>query len=322
MFNAFALDGLTRELAIIDKEYEIAIAEATFLEAAIDAKLKINLAKSEYKVMTESTSENAKGDLIYLFNEAGKEAEEQKEGVFTKIKQTVINAIVKIWNAIQKVFTKKDTAAYEALKASQEKIEVPMDVKFFANKSESVLTSFSGSDTNDSKVVKALKVVGIAAGAAVAAGGVGKILSEFKNAANRPITITKGEGVTIWEKLKNLVPNGQKSAEDVQEDKGGNATGENGEKKGLGSEILHAIHQIIGFISKGFNHLGRLLHLDVIETDAEKTNPKKDKKGKKSTQGQNGGNPTTGGTSNNDEPVIHKREDVIAQHNAEQQGKK
>ena len=183
MFNVFALDSIEKEFAIAEKTYEIAMAEVAYLEAMIDAKLRINMAKSELKVMTEGTKETAQGDLVFLFNEAGKEAEAQGEGLFTKIKNAVLSFMISTWNAVQKIFTKEDTEAYKKLQTSKKKIKLPMNVKFFADKGEQIASAIDDADPADGKVAKIAKIIGATVVTAGGVAGITALVNKAKEAA-------------------------------------------------------------------------------------------------------------------------------------------
>lgn len=246
MFNVFTMDEFDREITIAEKAYDIAMAEVAYLEAMIDAKLKINMAKSEYKVMTESTLENAQGDLVFLFNEAGKEAEANKEGVFAKVKNAVISFFVSAWNAIQKLFTKEDTEAYKALKASKEKIKLPMNVKFLAEKGEQIANALDEQGPSEGKFGKIAKIIGatVAVGGGVA--GSTALIKKMKEAATEPSELTKGEAVGLLETLRNLFGKFHKGVQSVNDDitDNGGATGTLNIFKAIGGWISNAIGAI------------------------------------------------------------------------------
>ena len=177
MFNVFALSEYDREIAIAEKVYDIAMSEVHYMEAMIDSKLKINLAKSELKVMQESSEENYVGDLAYLFNEAAKESEEQNKSFFSKAKQAVVNFFVSLWNAIQKLFTGKNTAKYDELKGIQETITVDGDLDGIEKACNAVATALESgvaAEEDDKKFGTAAKILGITAGAV----GTGLILTK------------------------------------------------------------------------------------------------------------------------------------------------
>ena len=264
MFNVFAMDEFDREMTIAEKAFDIAMAEAAYLESMIDAKLKINMAKSELKVMTESTTESAQGDLVYLFNEAGKEAEANKEGVFTKVKNAVISFFVSVWNSIQKLFTKEDTEAYKKLQASKEKIKLPMNVKFLADKGEAIANALDTQEPSEGKFGKVAKIIGatVAVGGGVA--GATALIKHMGEATTQETEITKGEAVGILEKLKNMLPKFQKSVQGVNDtpnDEGG-ATG-----------VLNIFKKIGEWIGKAVKAItSKLTGSDVTDTDEKNSN--------------------------------------------------
>ena len=186
MFNVFAMDSVDRDIAIAEKTYEIAMAEVAYMEAMIDARLRINMAKSELKIMTEGTEETAQGDLVYLFNEAGKDAEAQGEGLFTKIKNALVSFFTSTWNAIQKIFTGKNTQKYEALKTSKEKVKIPFNVALI-DAAEKVADECERAINNPKDI---LGKIGTALGIGAAIGEGVHLFKEYKKGYT-PIEIMK-----------------------------------------------------------------------------------------------------------------------------------
>ena len=119
MSIALLLETCEIERITASKECEIALAECAYLEAMVDSKLAINLAKSELKCMQESTAESYVSDLAYLFNEAEKEAEEKNEGILSKFVGAIKKFFINTWNSIQKLFTKENTEAWKKLHAEE-----------------------------------------------------------------------------------------------------------------------------------------------------------------------------------------------------------
>lgn len=243
MFNVFTVDEFEREMTIAEKAYDIAMSEVAYLEAMIDAKLKINMAKSEYKVMTESTAETAQGDLVYLYNEAGKEQEASQEGLFTKVKNAVISFFVSAWNAIQKVFTKVDTEAYKKLKG---KVTFPMDVKFLADKGSTLADALDDVEPSDSKIVKIAKIVGAVGVTAGGIAGINALINHTKEAVHKETTVDGSEVEGIVAKLRNIFPKFSNAAKNLKPDT-------DGDKEGVGTKILDFIKSIGGWISNAIN---------------------------------------------------------------------
>ena len=201
MFNVFAMDSYDKEIAVAEKAYEIEMSEVAYLEAMVDAKLKINLARSEYKVMTESTAETAAGDLCYLYNEAAKEAEENSESFLTKAKNAVISFFTTVWNAIQKVFTKVDTEAYKALKASKEKVNLPCNASYIADKGEKIAAALEGNGNIVKKAIAVAAALGVTIGGGVT---LKNAIDRAKEEGSKPTAILKSDAIQLLERIKDL----------------------------------------------------------------------------------------------------------------------
>ena len=258
MFNVFTMDEFEREMTIAEKAYDIAMSEVAYLEAMIDAKLKINMAKSEYKVMTESTMETAKGDLVYLYNEAGKEQEANQQGLFEKVKQAVVTFFVSAWNAIQKVFTKVDTEAYKKL---QGKVTFPMDVKFLADKGGTLADALDDVEPSDSKIVKIAKIVGAVGVTAGGIAGINALINHTKEAVHKETTVDGSEVEGIVAKLRNIFPKFSNAAKNLKPDTDGG-------KEGVGTKILDFIKSIGGWISNAINAIVKKVGGNAQEPDA------------------------------------------------------
>ncbi len=205
MVNVFTMDEIGREFVIAEKAYDIAMAEVAFMESMIDSRLKINRAKSELKVMTESTEDTCTGDLAYLFNEAAKDAEVSGEGIFTKVKNAVVNFFVSTWNTIQKIFTKKDTEAYKRVKGSKAVVKLPMNAKFFANVGDAVCGTAADGKTTGEKIGAVAKILGITTAAGAGLIGTVKLIKDkLHKEATTETSLTEDEALTVMEKLQNV----------------------------------------------------------------------------------------------------------------------
>lgn len=205
MFNVFTMNEFERELAVAEKAYDIAMSEIAYMEAMIDSKLRINMAKSELKVMQESSAESCVGDLAYLFNEAAKEANAQSEGIFAKIKTSVLNFITSVWNSIQKLWSHQDTEAYKKMMASKQKYTAPCNIGFFMNTAEEINGLASGGVTGAvSKVKSVATKIGAAAGITVGALSVKGIYDAIKAQSETPTECTGGQLAQWNEQLKKL----------------------------------------------------------------------------------------------------------------------
>lgn len=203
MFNVYAMNEFEREIAIAEKVYDIAMSEVAYMEAMIDSKLKINMAKSELKVMQESSEESCVGDLAYLFNEAAKEAAEQGQSTFAKIKQAVVNFFTNIINAIQKVFTGKDTEAYKKMKASQEKIQTEGNlgkISAMLGEISGVVGNVEDQSSTESGFTKVLKIAG---GAGLGLAGIAGIITAVKKLREEKTDTTVAKATADMESISN-----------------------------------------------------------------------------------------------------------------------
>jgi len=202
--RSFSLYDLRKEVMLADKACNIALAEAAYMEAMLDAKLKLNLLKSEYKVLTESEERYQVSDLVYYFNEAAKEKENAEGGVFTKIWNGLKAFFINTFNAIQKVFTNKDTEAYKKLHESKKKIKFPWNPEPVVDEADRIVTEI------DNNPLSKFGKVGLIAAAIGAAGGtvaIGKKLFSKANDAQenkKPTDSTVGEAVGLLGKLQKL----------------------------------------------------------------------------------------------------------------------
>ena len=205
MFNVFTMNEFERELAVAEKAYDIAISEIAYMEAMIDSKLIINMAKSELKVMQESSAESCVGDLAYLFNEAAKEANAQSEGIFAKIKTSVLNFITSVWNSIQKLWSHQDTEAYKKMMASKQKYTAPCNIGFFMNTAEEINGLASGGVAGAGSKLKSVATkIGAAAGITIGALSVKGIYDAIKTQSETPTECTGGQLAQWNEQLKKL----------------------------------------------------------------------------------------------------------------------
>lgn len=262
MFNVFAMDSYDREIAVAEKAFEIEMSEVAYLEAMVDAKLKINLARSEYKVMTESTAETAAGDLCYLYNEAAKEAEENATGFLTKAKNAVITFFTTVWNSIQKVFTKVDTEAYKALKASKEKVNLPCNASYIADKGEKIAAALEGNGNIVKKAIAVAAALGVTIGGGVT---IKNAIDRAKEEGSKPTTILKSDAIQLLERIKDLpgrLLNAIKGVNENDAPEGDNAA--NG--------FFSHIQAFGGMISNAFKSIMKAVGLkgDVEDTDESK----------------------------------------------------
>lgn len=141
--NFFNENQYVRECTLALKEFDIRMAEYAYAEAAIDTRLKINLAKSELKVMMESTADNYMKDLVYLYTEAGKDAKEKSDATSAGLWQSIKDLFTKIWNAIQHPFTGKNTPGYDEMLKRNGKIKMGFDPNSALDSLDQMLNTLS-----------------------------------------------------------------------------------------------------------------------------------------------------------------------------------
>ena len=265
MVNVFTMDEIGREFAIAEKAYDIAMAEVAFMESMIDSRLKINKAKSELKVMTESTEDTCTGDLAYLFNEAAKDAEASGEGIFAKVKNAVVNFFVSTWNTIQKIFTKKDTETYKRLKGSKSVIKLPMNAKFFANVGDAVCGSAADGKTTGEKVGAVAKILGITTAAGVGLIGTVKLIKDkLQKEATTETELTEDEALTVMEKLQNIFGKFIQPIKNFKDS-------DDKEEPGFAAKLLNLFGDFGKYIKSAIDKIRTTLKIGVNEThDAPK----------------------------------------------------
>ena len=183
-----------RTMMIAEKEYALAMNEIAHASAIIESSLELNMQRAELKVLKESGTEL---DLLYLYEAAGEDAQKNtnQQGFFSKMAAAVKNFITKAWNAIQRIFTGKDTEAYKKLMNAQGKfkIDIPDPTEVLSNV-ENTLSSINA------------KTVGI--GAAIGASIIGLIgaIKAFKKKEGNGegAVLDENKGKTIISKINNI----------------------------------------------------------------------------------------------------------------------
>ena len=167
------MKAFERTLMIAEKEYALAMNEIAHASAIIESSLELNMQRAELKVLQESGNEM---DLLYLYEAAGQDAQNNanQQGFFSKMATAVKNFITKVWNGIQKIFTGKNTEAYDKLMKAQGKIKLSIpDPTEILNNVESGLSAING------------KTAGIGLAAAASIGGIMAAIKNFKNRENK-----------------------------------------------------------------------------------------------------------------------------------------
>jgi hypothetical protein len=295
MVNVFAMSDVGREIAIAEKQYDIAAKEIAFLEAMSDSKLQINIAKSELKVMMESTEDRMVSDFVYLVKEASNDNKQGDESLIQRIGRTIHELFTKVWNAIQKIFTGKNTEAYNKLKQSKDQIELGFNLqtleKAINEISEGVKQPASWLAANGTKLIGLVTGTGIVAVAI-------DVLHKPERAKER-ITYAKSYVLETFEKIKEKIPFINKKSEEME--KNPPATDENSkEGASIFQKITAPIASVVG-------SLGNLIDSWVKKltgkgSDEEGAKPDENQgngDGNGPTTGNNGQNGNNGNTGNN-----------------------
>lgn len=182
-----------RECAVAEKNFELVRNECAYLESMMTNKLKLNLQQAELKVITESGSMD---DMVLLANAAITEAEEAKPSIFAKFWTGFTTFLTNTWNAIQKVFTGKNTEAYNKLNSPNIKVRFNYDVKAIT----------AAADQAVGEMKKGVGIKGaIAAAATAVVGGlsIGAIIKKHKEAP-KAVELTGTEAVEVADKAKGI----------------------------------------------------------------------------------------------------------------------
>lgn len=116
----FYSNDYIKESDIVNREFEIAITEAAMMTEQVTRQLKINMALSELKVLQENGTAD---DLALLLLEAGEEAAQQNQGIFSSIFSAIAKFFQGIANALGG-FTKQNKADIEQLKAQNAQVTI------------------------------------------------------------------------------------------------------------------------------------------------------------------------------------------------------
>lgn len=277
MFEVYDMDFVSREFALADKEYEVGMMEVAYMEMLLDNKLTLNKARAELKVMTESSKEYAIGDLIYMYNEAAKEVSAQAENIFARAWKTAVGWFVKIWNTIQKVFTGKNTEAYEKLKSENKTFKFPFNPRKLAESSKKIADGISqipdnidGNADTESTFSKILTGAAIVAAGGTAGVGAIKLIKGF-NPKDEETEVKGGEapGILgtlsesfhkITAKIQKLKLNSKSDATNGTPD-GQNPSGDNGSNPKSGDDGPKKGKSIVEFITEAGNKIKSWLEM-------------------------------------------------------------
>lgn len=182
-----------RTMMIAEKEFQIAMNEIAHAEAIIESKLELNMQRAELKVLQESGTEL---DLIYLYEAAGDDADKQKDeqGIISKIITAIKNFWTKAWNGLQRIFTGKDTEAYQKLmkKGGKFNINIP-DPSEMMNQVENAVSGLT------------TKTVGIGASIAAAIASIIIFINKLKKKGNAEVEISVDKANNMVQKSNSLL---------------------------------------------------------------------------------------------------------------------
>lgn len=239
------MKAFERTLMIAEKEYALAMNEIAHASAIIESSLELNMQRAELKVLQESGNEM---DLLYLYEAAGQDAQNNanQQGFFSKMATAVKNFITKVWNGIQKIFTGKNTEAYDKLMKAQGKIKLSIpDPTEILNNVESGLSAING------------KTAGIGLAAAASIGGIIAAIKNFKNRENKEenfIDGAKAKGLLgIIERIKghidSIFKKGETSANEEVTYKDDAGAEQKTDTKGILGKICDAVKDATGWVA-------------------------------------------------------------------------
>lgn len=245
-----------RTLMIADKEFQIAMNEIAHAEAIIESKLELNMQRAELKVLQESGSEL---DLIYLYEAAGNEADSQKQGqgFIQRMVTAFMNFCTKAWNAIQKIFTGKDSEAYQKLMANSGKFKINIpDPTQVLEQVENAVNKVNAKTVGiGAAIASILAVVGVS---------IKKITSQ-KGKVETEMTAEKGKGILgiidrIKSGLQSIGDKGNDTSTDQISGKDENGSETSTDEKGWISKLIKTIQSffapVSGAIAAGLAKIG------------------------------------------------------------------
>ena len=122
------ITGVDRDIAIMEAENNLFEEKVAFMLETIERERELNKKMAEYMVLKESGTYD---DLMYLYEEADKEADTKKAGVF----ETIINAIKNIFASIGRAFSNFGKKAQET---PDEEVEIDKPIVDGVEKVKSV----------------------------------------------------------------------------------------------------------------------------------------------------------------------------------------
>ena len=275
------MNTFERTLMIAEKEYALAMNEIAHASAIIESSLELNMQRAELKVLKESGTEL---DLLYLYEAAGADAQNNadQQGFFSKMANAVKNFITKAWNGIQKIFTGKDTEAYQKLMKAQGKVKLSIP-----DPTELLNSVESGLSTINAKTVS----IGLAAAGSIV--GIFAAIKNFKNRENKNEESYADEGKMkgmlgaidrITGHIDSLLNKGKTSTNDSVTYNDENGAEQKTDTRGILGKICNAVQDATGWVASkiwaGLNAIG--IHSSEGKNNQE---PKPDNKQVNPSQG-------------------------------------
>lgn len=145
------LDEVDRATAIQEAKNELEMTRFNFMLEMVERKYEVNCKNAELKVLTEGGTYD---DLEFLYEEAKKEKDGEKQGIITTIINAIISVINSITTAISNFFNGKKKAKNDPNKIVKVPKEEADESSFICSKFNSMKSTIS--DMSTTKKVLAL----------------------------------------------------------------------------------------------------------------------------------------------------------------------
>lgn len=145
------LDEVDRATAIQEAKNELEMTRFDFMLEMVERKYEVNCKNAELKVLTEGGTYD---DLEFLYEEAKKEKDGEKQGIITTIINAIISVINSITTAISNFFNGKKKAKNDPNKIIKVPKEEADESSFICSKFNSMKSTIS--DMSTTKKVLAL----------------------------------------------------------------------------------------------------------------------------------------------------------------------
>ena len=140
MFRSLVLENSKYEFVSVlecaEQEYDIAMQELNIMTEMVDKQLELNRKRADLKVYTE---QGTLEDLSFLYEEAEKEANTQKEGLLNTVSTKVGKFFETIWSAFTGLFTKTNTLTEEQKNKELELTAEETELLSYAESAKKVL---------------------------------------------------------------------------------------------------------------------------------------------------------------------------------------